>query len=205
MRNSTHRVVAAQTVELSLPNRDGAPAFARALAPQARTPRQAVRFPPTRSAGFTFTELVVILLVIGILAAVAIAKLTNMSVIQERSEYDKVISALQYARNSAIAQRRYACVGITATAVSLTLDPNPPESTASPFGGTCPFSTLLALPSADPTPSCAANQTCVKSTSITTSSANFQFDPRGRASAQVVITVSGFPAITVEGETGYVH
>jgi hypothetical protein len=39
----------------------------------------------------------------------------------------------------------------------------------------------------------------------TTSSANFQFDPRGRASAQVVITVSGFPAITVEGETGYVH
>jgi MSHA pilin protein MshC len=203
--NSTHPVVASQTAELSLPNRDGAPAFARALARQARIPRQAVSFPLTRSAGFTFTELIVILLVIGILAAVAIAKLTNINVIQERSEYDKIVSALQYARNTAVAQRRYACVGITATAVSLTLDPNPPESTASPFGGTCPFSTLLALPSADPTPSCASNQTCVKSTSITTSSANFQFDPRGRASAQVVITVSGFPAITVEGETGYVH
>ena len=203
--NSTRHIVAPQTPELSFRNRDGAPAFARGLPRQARTERQAAPFPLTRSAGFTFTELIVILLVIGILATVAIAKLTNINVIQERSEYDKVVSALQYARNSAVAQRRYACVGITATAVSLTLDANPPESTASPFGGTCPFSTLLSLPSADPTPSCASNQTCVKSTSITTSSASFQFDPRGRASAQVVITVSGFPAITVEGETGYVH
>ncbi len=146
-----------------------------------------------------------VLLVIGILAAVAIAKLTNINVIQQRSEYDKVISALQYARTSAIAQRRYACVGITATAVSLTLDPNPPESTASPFGGICPFATAFALPSPDPTPSCGSNQTCVKNTSIASTSSSFQFDPRGRASAQVVITVSGFPAITVEGETGYVH
>jgi MSHA pilin protein MshC len=206
MSDSTRHVVVFQTAELSLPNRDGVPAFASALAWRTRTaPRRTVSFPPPASAGFTFTELIVVLLVIGILAAVAIAKLTNINVIQQRTEYDKVVSALQYARKSAVAQRRYACVGVTATAVSLTLDPNPPESTATPFGGTCPFATALALPSPDPTPACASNQTCVKNTSIASTSGSFQFDPRGRASAQVVITVSGFPAITVEGETGYVH
>jgi hypothetical protein len=33
----------------------------------------------------------------------------------------------------------------------------------------------------------------------------FQFDALGRASAPVTITMTGFPPITVEGETGYVH
>lgn len=147
-----------------------------------------------------------ILLVIAILAIIAIPKLTSMSAIQERSEYDKVLSAIEYARKSAVAQRRYACVSVSAAAVSLTVDPNPPEATATPFGGTCPFATALALPSRDPSvASCASNQTCVQKTSISSTSNTFQFDPRGRASGQVVVTVSGFPAITVEAETGYVH
>ena len=153
--------------------------------------------------GFTLVELVVTLLVLGILAILAVAKFSNMSVIQQRTEYDKVISAIQYARKSAVAQRRYVCVSVSATAVSLTVDPNPPESTATPFGGTCPFSNALTLPAPDA--SCAANQTCAKTTSFSATSATFQFDPRGRAAGQVVVTVSGFPAITVEAETGYVH
>jgi MSHA pilin protein MshC len=157
------------------------------------------------AAGFTLTELIVTLLVIAILAVFAIPKLSNMSVVQQRSEYDKIVSAIQYARKSAVAQRRYVCVSVSAAAVSLTVDPNPPEATATPFGGTCPsFAAALALPSPDS--SCAAsNQSCVKTTSISSTSSAFQFDPRGRASGQVVLTVSGFPAITVEGETGYVH
>jgi MSHA pilin protein MshC len=204
--DSTGHVVVSHTAELNLLNRDGPSAFTGKLTWQtSRAGSRAVSSAPRASAGFTFTELIVVLLVIGVLAAVAIAKLTNINVVQQRTEYDKVTSALQYARTSAIAQRRYACVGITATAVSLTLDPNPPESTATPFGGICPFATVLALPSSDPTPACASNQTCVRNTSIASTSASFQFDPRGRASAQVVITVSGFPAITVEAETGYVH
>ena len=158
------------------------------------------------SSGFTLTELIVTLLVIAILAVVAIPKLTSMSAIQERSEYDKVLSAIQYARKSAVAQRRYACVSVSATVVSLTVDPNPPEATATPFGGVCPFATALALPSWDSSvATCASNQTCVQKTSISSTSNVFQFDPRGRTSAQVVVTVTGFPAITVEGETGYVH
>src|SRR5262245_23751883 len=130
-------------------------------------------------AGFTLTELVVVLLVLGILAVFAVAKLSNMSVLQQRTDYDKVVSAIEYARKSAVALRRYVCVAVSATAVSLTIDPDPPEATATPFGGTCPFGNALTLPSPDA--SCPANQTCAKRTSFSATSATFQFDPRGRA------------------------
>jgi hypothetical protein len=35
--------------------------------------------------------------------------------------------------------------------------------------------------------------------------AAFQFDALGRAAATVTLTVTGFPVVTVEGETGHVH
>jgi prepilin-type N-terminal cleavage/methylation domain-containing protein len=93
--NSTHRVVASKTAKLSYSNvRDGTPA-SRACTAREDSASGGV-LPSDTKCGFTFTELIVILLVIGILAAVATAKLTNMSVIQERSESDKVVSALQY-------------------------------------------------------------------------------------------------------------
>ena len=156
------------------------------------------------SAGFTLTELITVLVIIGILAVFVLPKFTGMNVIQERTEYDKVVSALSYARKTAIAQRRYACVSLSAASVSLTTDPNPPESTATPFGGTCPFATAMRLPSPDA--SCpAGNQVCLKSTTISSTPSVFQFDPLGRASAVVTLTVSGFPPIKVEGETGHIH
>ena len=158
----------------------------------------------SRAAGFTLVELVVTLLLTAILAVVVIPRLTNMDALRQRAEYDKVFSAIEYARKAAIAKRRYACVSLSASQVSLTVDANPPEATATPFGGTCPFATALVLPSPDS--SCAgSNQTCLKTTSISSTSNAFQFDARGRASATVVVTVSGYPSFTVEAETGYVH
>ncbi len=155
--------------------------------------------------GFTLPELIVILVVIGILAVFVAPRLTTINAVRERSEYDKVLSAIAYARKAAIAQRRYACVAITAgTVVTLTIDANPPESTATPFGGTCPFATGLNLASRDA--ACAAlNQTCLQHSTIVAVPTTFQFDPLGRASATVTITMTGYPAIKVEGETGHVH
>jgi len=154
--------------------------------------------------GFTLTELIVTLVLIGVLAVFVAPKFGGMSAVRERSEYDKVLSAIAYARKAAVAKRRYACVSASSTVVSLTIDTNPPESTATPFGGTCPFGAALDLASRDQ--ACpAANQTCLKYSTISSTPGTFQFDPLGRASTTVTITMSGFSPITVEGETGYVH
>lgn len=154
--------------------------------------------------GFTLTEMVVVMIILGVLAAFLVPSLTGVGVVQQRADYDKVGFALQYARKSAIAKRRYACVAVSSSAVTLTIDPNPPESTATPFGGTCPFATALPLPAPDKT--CAGtNQTCTKSISLSSSAGSFQFDPLGRASTTVTISVTGFPSMKVESETGLVH
>jgi len=159
---------------------------------------------PSDCRGFTLAELIVTLVLIGILAVFVAPRFAGMSVIRERGEYDKVLAAITYARKAAIAKRRYACVSIASTIVTLTIDTNPPESTATPFGGTCPFGTALDLPSKDQDCS-ASNQTCLKYSSISSAPSTFQFDALGRASTTVTITMSGLPPITVEGETGYVH
>jgi len=156
------------------------------------------------AAGFTLTEMVVIMVIIGVLAVFMLPKLTGIGVVQQRADYDKVTFALQYARKGAIARRRYVCVAVSASAVTLTIDPNPPESTATPFGGTCPFATALPLPAPDSACS-GTNQTCVKTITLSSSAGTFQFDPLGRASTAATITVSGFPSMKVESETGLVH
>jgi MSHA pilin protein MshC len=159
---------------------------------------------PSNHRGFTVTELIVTLVLVGVLAVFVAPKFSGISVVRERSEYDKVLSAIAYARKAAVAKRRYACVSVSSTVVSLTIDTGPPESTATPFGGTCPFGTALDLPSADKDCS-ASNETCLKHSTISSVPGTFQFDALGRASATVTITMAGYPPITVEGETGHVH
>jgi prepilin-type N-terminal cleavage/methylation domain-containing protein len=63
-----------------------------------------------KNGGFTLVELIVILVVIGILAVFLLPNMRTMSAFKERGDYDRVVSALQYARKAAIAQRRYVCV-----------------------------------------------------------------------------------------------
>lgn len=155
--------------------------------------------PPRTSSGFTLVELIVTLVIIAVLAVAVIPKMSGINVIQQRGDYDKVVSTLEYARKSAIAQRRSVCVDVAATTLTLTIDANPPETST----GTC--ANTLALPSPDPQCGAVTNRTCPKTQTITSSVSPFKFDPLGRASATVTLTVSGFPALTIEAETGYVH
>jgi MSHA pilin protein MshC len=156
------------------------------------------------TAAFTLTELVVVLLVIGILAVAAVARMDSMRVFGERTEYDTVRSALQFARKSAVAKRRYVCVQAAPGGLTLTVDANPPESISPPFSAACPFATALPLP--QPDSSCAAvNVVCVRNTSLSPSAGTFQFDPLGRAAATVNVSVSGYAPITIEAETGLVY
>jgi MSHA pilin protein MshC len=154
--------------------------------------------------GFSLVELVVILLLIGILSVAAYARLDSSKVFGERTEYDMVRAALQFARKQAVAKRRYVCVQAAASGLTLTVDGNAPESTSPPFSGSCPFATSLPLP--QPDSRCAAtNVLCLRNTSLASSAASFQFDAQGRAASSVTLTVSGYPAVTIEAETGLVY
>ena len=164
---------------------------------------------PVAYRGFTLAELVMTLVIVSILAVFVVPRLEFKICFDERAYHDKLKAGLQFARKAAVAQRRYVCVGVAANVVTFTVDTSVPESTATPFGGTCPFAAALTLPSPDS--GCgggAGNQICA-ATGVTlaapSSGTTFQFDARGGASAAVTFSSTGQPDIKVEPETGYVH
>lgn len=153
----------------------------------------------SNSRGFTLTELIVTLVLVAVLAIFIVPRLGGVNAVRERSDYDKVLSTLNYARQAAVARRRYVCLTFASSSITLTFDNTLPESVGIP---SCTTALDLGWKEKD----CpVTNQTCLKYSSMSPVPTSFRFDPLGRASATVSVTITGLPAITVEAETGYVH
>ncbi|MBL8503273.1 MAG: prepilin-type N-terminal cleavage/methylation domain-containing protein [Rhodocyclaceae bacterium] len=75
--------------------------------------------------GFTTVELITVIVVLGILAALGMPRLTARNVFDERGYFDQVRSALRYAQKTAVAKRREVCVTLAAGSVALTYNPAP--------------------------------------------------------------------------------
>lgn len=150
----------------------------------------------TNQRGFTLTELITVMVIVGVLAAVAVPRFFDRNTFDSQAFHDQVISTLRYAQKEAIAQRRFVCVAIAGNAVTLTYDATPPS--AAHTAASCPGNPLTN-PATGVVP-----YTVSSSVGVTVSAATFSFDALGRSSAQS-ITVSGNAPITVEAETGYVH
>lgn len=147
--------------------------------------------------GFTLVELIMVLLLVGILAVVAIPRIFDSRAFEARGFHDATMSALRLAQKSAIAKRRTTCVAFTSTSVSLTLRSAANDSACS-FG----IATgEVGLESAD-TPYVVS---APPGTSFSAVPANLSFSGLGRASGGSVIGIVGEPNIVVEAETGYVH
>jgi MSHA pilin protein MshC len=147
--------------------------------------------------GFTLVELITVMVIVGIISAIALPRLFDRGSFDSRGFYDQLIFSLRYAQKSAISQRRQVCVTFpTASRMVLT--------TATNFGGAC--DTNLQNP---------VDQTAYiidAPSGVTMIGAiAFSYDALGRPSfagaAPLSIGVSGFTTnnVCIAAETGYVY
>jgi MSHA pilin protein MshC len=144
----------------------------------------------SKCAGFTVMELVTVIIIAGVLAVIAIPRLSR-SMFDDAQLYDETLAALHYAQRTAMAYQRTVCVAFTGgNQLSLTY--------ASAYGSsTC--NTNLVPPGGN-----SATYVLTAPGSATyTAAVNFSFDRVGRPSSGQTITLSSGKSITVEAETGY--
>lgn len=150
-----------------------------------------------RHQGFTLVELLTVLLLMGILSAIAIPRMASRQSMDAVGYFDQVRQTLQYGRRLAVAQRRNVCVVVTpGSGLSLS------QASVEGSGAACVTGVM------DPATGSAVNLALPPGISLAGSS--FQFDSLGRQGSGSVITLSvagdGLTRlVTVENETGYVH
>lgn len=148
--------------------------------------------------GFTLVELVVVLIVMGIVAAVALPRLQRGNGFEERGFRDQVVAALRYAQKSAIAARRTVCANFTTAPSVLSVQISNAQGAANCAAGIAllgPDDRNLVIAATLPAAFAAAPISVI-------------FDSAGRPNALANISFVGLPAamdVVVEAETGYVH
>lgn len=174
-----------------------------------------------RQHGFTLVELVVVIVVTGILAAVVSTRFMDRNVMDSRAFADQGGALIRYAQKMAIAQNRDVWVLIANGGIKLC------------YTAACAAADRVPAPGGTNSESSATNAFCLAistwaceapPTGVTLgATVNFYFDPVGKPFAQadtsptnvstftsplaVAVQSTGLAnrTVTVEAETGYVH
>lgn len=167
--------------------------------------------------GFTLIELILVLVITGIMSAVAITRMVSTSSFDSRAYADELSAMLRYGQKVAIAQNRNVFVRVGAAGVALCYQSacGAGERVLAPAGVNSGSATTKSV-CADATWACEAPPGGVTVGVETT----FYFDPVGKPFALadvpptptstftgLTVPLAGGTArtVTVEMETGYVH
>lgn len=150
--------------------------------------------------GFTIVELVTVMVILGVLSAIAIPRLVGDNAFAGITYRQTVVAALHHAQKSAVSHRRLVCAKSSpATNVTLRIASTNPASA-------CDLT--LASPDGTAYTSNAAN---IVTGGLLASDLYFQPDGRitsdgaGTQSVSGAITITNQGSITVNGTTGYVE
>lgn len=151
-----------------------------------------------REYGFTIVELVAVIVIMGIIAAIAAPRFIGVDAFDARGSHGTLVSALRYAQKTAIAQRRNVFVNLNTATLVVCLG----------YTNDCSSAVI------DPSTQATYSKTLSSNVTITASTTPIGFDGLGRpvpnATATFTIQNAVVPAestrtITVEAETGYVR
>lgn len=149
----------------------------------------------TRQTGFTLVELILVMVVMGLLAGVALPRLTDHRSQDEMRTRDQLKATLRLARQVAVAQNRPVCFVRTAAQFNLVYATG---------GGVCSLGgTVLTEPGTG------AQALTELPAGVALSGANtLQFDARGRLVPYLAgqsITVGTTAPLLINHETGFVY
>lgn len=148
--------------------------------------------------GFTIVELVAVMVITGIIAAIAAPRFIGVDAFDARGSYGTLTSALRYAQKTAIAQRRNVYVNMNSSTRVVCLG----------YTSNCSSAVI------DPATQAAYSKTLSSNVSIASSTTPLGFDGLGRpvpnATATFTINNAVVPSestrtISVEADTGYVR
>lgn len=136
-------------------------------------------------------ELVVVLLVLGIMATVAVPVFFDLQTYRVRSTYDDTAAAIRYAQKLAVSSGCDVQVVISGDGYQLQQ-----RSGSVPSGSVCPTGSFTDI----------TNHVVTGATfsAVTLSAQTFSFDAMGRCSSDVSISVDGGETITIAAATGTV-
>ena len=148
-------------------------------------------------AGFTLVELVLVLVLLAVLSAVAIPRLSDADTFKALAFGEQVRATMRLAQKTAVSHRRLVCASFTASSVTLTIATVFPANACTtnvppPSGGTAYASsgsaTLGPLTDLYFQPSGLVTSDATGSTTVN----------------PAILTISNARSVTIYGDTGYV-